>query len=220
MHRGCGETAVVRVRCANVPTSLSEAALSSWLVRIPPPRRPALAERIARGTGLASLTILALLSSLADAIPIPPLARLRWTTGGKPGFPRGPAVSLAHSRGFAACAVAARGSSIGIDLEPAGRASAAAVALVADDAERRAVARGAMSPTGLWTVKEAVLKAAGASLAEIRGVRVRDHGARFAGIDYGWRHLQPGMGLLVAVAAQEASPLVLFDWLDSSAVFG
>jgi phosphopantetheinyl transferase len=211
---------LVRVRCTDVPTLLAKATLSAWLVRVPEPRRLAFAARVRHGTGLASLSVLALLASLADVITIPPLERLRWTAAGKPRFARGPAISLAHSRGFAACAVAARGLSIGIDLEPVGRASAAAVALIADGAERRAIARGAMSPTGLWTVKEAVLKAAGAGLAEIRGVSVRDLGARFAGIDYGWRHLQPGMGLIVAVAAREAAPVVLFDWLDSSAVFG
>lgn len=200
--------------------SLAKVTVSSWLVRIPEPRRLALAARVERGTGLASLTVLALLASLPDRIPMPPLDRLRWTAAGKPGFPRGPAISLTHSRGFAACAVAAPGSSIGIDLEPVGRASAPAVALVADGAERRAIARGTMSPTGLWTVKEAVLKAAGASLAEIRGVAVRNLVARFAGVNYGWCHLQPGTGLIVTVAAREAAPVLLFDWLDSSAVFG
>ena len=39
-----------------------------------------------------------------------------------PAFRAGRPSSLTHSRGFAACAVAAPGSSIGIDLEPVGRA--------------------------------------------------------------------------------------------------
>jgi len=211
-------TIAIRVRCADVPASLPEPIQARWLERLPKPQRRALAARLARGTGLPSLTVLALLAGLVDTLPLP-LERLQWTACGKPRIPQGPQFSLTHSRGFAACAVNTDDSPIGIDLEPAGRVRSAAVALVADAAERRALAEGRMTPTGLWTVKEAVLKAAGAGLPEIRGVTVRDDVASFAGIDYRWRHIGPGSGLLLAVATRDTLPHVGLDWLSWPAVF-
>jgi phosphopantetheinyl transferase len=179
-----------------------------------------LAQRLLRGQGLESLTVLALLASLTSVCRLPSLASLQWTPGGEPCFPDGPEFSLTHSRGFAACAVAPRGLRVGIDIEPADRARAASVALVAGDAERKALDEGALSPTELWTAKEAVLKAAGAGLSDICGVAVRNHGARYAGVHYGWRHFRPRNGLLLAVATRGRMPAVRIRWPSPASVFG
>jgi len=96
---------------------------------------------------MESLTVLALLAGLTSVCRLPSLASLQWTPGGKPCFPGGPEFSLTHSRGFAACAVAPPGLNVGIDIEPADRARAASVALIAGDAERKAIDEGALSPT-------------------------------------------------------------------------
>jgi len=211
---------VVRVHCAEVPASLPAGTVARWIRDLPPPQASRLARRLTQGTGMESLTVLALLASLRPACRLPSISRLQWTDGGKPHFPRGPAFSLTHSRRFAACAVAPHGLSIGIDIEPADRARAAAVRLVATAAEQSALDDGSLTPTGLWTAKEAVLKAAGAGLSEIGNVAIRDRRARFAGIDYCWRHFRPRGGLLLAIATRGRLPAVSIDWPPPHAIFG
>jgi len=209
----------VRVHCAEVPAGLPVGEVVRWLRVLPPSRASRLARRLAAGTGLDSLTLIALLSNMRSDCRLPPISSLQWTGQGKPHFPRGPEISFTHSRGFAACGVAPRGVSIGIDLEPADRARDAAVRLVASRTERLALDDGSLSPTELWTAKEAVLKAAGAGLPDIRRVAVSVGRARFGGIDYGWRHYQPRKGLLLAVAAAGDLPVVDVRWPAPGTVF-
>ncbi len=211
---------VVHVHCAEVPTALPTDAVARWIRVLPPPRASRLARRLAGGIGLDSLTLIALLADMCSTCQLPSISSLQWTARGKPYFSRGPEISFTHSRGFAACAVAPRGVSLGIDIEPADRARAAAVRLVASSAEQSALDDGSLSPTGLWTAKEAVLKAAGASLSEIRQVAVREGRARFRGVDYGWRHFQPRKGLLLAVAALGDLPMVDIHWPAPDSIFG
>jgi phosphopantetheinyl transferase len=194
--------------------------IARWLRRLPASRATTLASRLTRGKGLESLTALALLAGLASTCALPPLSRLAWTPAGRPYFHKGPAFSLTHSKGFAACGVAPSGLEIGVDMEPVNRVRPETARLVADDVERQALEAGTLTPTEFWTAKEAVLKAAGAGLADIAGVVVRGWGARFGGIDYRWRHVRPGPGLLLAVASCGSIPEVRVDWPGSAAVFG
>jgi len=183
------------------------------LARLPAPAScPAPAAGAARGTGLQSRTGLALLAALARDCRLPPFALLHRDGNGKPRFPDGPDFSISHSRGFAACAVAPPGFSIGIDLEPRDRARAAAVLRIAGEQERAALADGVMTATELWTAKEAVLKAAGAGLPEICGVSVQPAIAHFAGRTYAWRHVHPGQGLVLAIVVDRTMPPVEIRW--------
>lgn len=230
MHRGGADTlntsagrdarAVVRVHCAEVPDCLSDRTIARWLRTLPKTKALALARRLSHGKGLESLTVLALLAGLAAACGLPSLDRLRWMPGGRPYFREGPSFSLAHSKGFAACGIAPPGLEIGVDLEPTGRARSDAVRLIADEAERRALDAGSITPTEFWTAKESVLKAAGAGLADISKVTVRGRGARLAGVDYEWRHFQARPGLLLAVAANGPLPPVRIVWPRPAAIFG
>ena len=220
MHRGGDDAAeIVRVRCAEVPASLPGSTVERWLRALPEPRASMLAQRLQGGTGLASLTALALLAGFAATRNIPPLDCLAWTASGKPHFSGGPGISFTHSRGFAACAVARRGLDVGIDLEPADRARAAAVAQVAGPTERRALAEGWVSPTGLWVAKEAVLKAAGSGLADIHKVVLGRRRAQLGGVAYRWRHFRLRRGLLLAVAVPGCLPPVRIEWPAREAVF-
>jgi 4'-phosphopantetheinyl transferase superfamily protein len=219
-ERDIGSRTVVHVQCSRVPASLPAGTIERWLRALPEPYALALAGRLANGRGIASLTVLALLARLAASCSPPPLSALQWSERGKPRLPGGPEFSLTHSRGFAACAVAPRGLAVGIDLEPEGRAGAAAIRHVASPAERAALASGWLTATALWTAKEAVIKAAGAGLADLRGVAVRQDRARFAGMDFAWRLLRPGDGLLLALATRGPMPAISLGWSSAAAVFG
>lgn len=212
---------LVRVHCAAVPATLPADAVAQWIRVLPPTQRVRLARRLEQGSGMESLTVVALLASLRRVCRLPPISRLRWTARGKPHFPGGPSISLTHSRGFAACAVGPPGVALGIDLEPEGRAREAAIRLVAASAEQSALGDGTLTATGLWTAKEAVLKAAGAGLPDILKVVVRERRARFEGVDYGWCHYRPREGLLLAIATGGGRRLRAdIRWPTPEAVFG
>lgn len=210
----------VAVRCVRVPAALPANTAARWLKALPKARRSTLACRLSRAGGLETLTGLALLTSMSSACRLPPLGRLRWTSRGKPEFPDGPDFSIAHSGGFAACAVAPRGLTIGIDVEPVNRARIATIRLIADDKELSALERGSMTATGLWTCKEAVLKAAGAGLADICRVCVAHDRARFAGVDYYLRSLKLNGDLLLAIAMRWPIPELRIEWTAPSEIFG
>lgn len=220
IERDPGLRDVVHVACARVPPSLGPATIARWLQQLPDPRAATLEARLAKGRGIESLTVLALLASLASRCALPSLSRLQWSERGKPRLPGGPDFSLTHSRGFAACAVAPRGVAVGVDLEPEGRARASAIRLVASELEQAALDAGSLSATALWLAKEAVLKAAGAGLADICRVAVAERRARFAGVDYAWRLFRPREGLLLSVATQGRLPPIDIRWPSRAAVFG
>ena len=221
MTAGCcpRSQSIVRVHCARVPTAMPERTIARWIEALTDARGTTLARRLQRGAGMESLTGLALLASLSSACHLPPLGLLQWTNRGKPNFPNGPDFSITHSGGFAACAVAPKGMPIGIDMEPVNRARAVAVRLVAGKDERMALDNGTVTATELWTAKEAVLKAAGAGLTEIRGVFVRSDGASFAGADFCWKSYRLNSGLLLAIATVGKFPAIRICWPSPSALF-
>ena len=209
----------VWVRCARVPGTLPALAVTRWLAALPESGRSALASRLSRTTGIASLTGLALLASLSSACCLPPLDQLRWTRRGKPYFPDGPHFSIAHSGGIAACAVASSGQTVGIDVERVGRARMATIRLVASDEEQDAVENGCMTATELWTAKEAVLKAAGAGLTDIRRVRIEADRARFAGVEYHLRTCRLNEDCLLTIAMERRIPDFVVEWPPSHELF-
>lgn len=210
----------ITVRCARVPTSLPTGAVTRWLDALPEMFRSTLASRLSKAVGMETLTGLALLGSMSLACRLPPLDRLRRTNRGKPWFPGGPHFSITHSGGFAACAVAPRGLTIGIDLEPVNRAGIEAIRAVANVEERDSLDSSSITATELWTAKEAVLKAAGAALADICRVSVDHDRARFAGVDYYVRSYPLNEDLLLAIALERQIPEFKIDWPPPSELFG
>jgi hypothetical protein len=171
------------------------------------------------GSGLESLTGLALLAGCARARRLPPLSRLQWSDRGKPALAGAPAFSIAHAGGYAVCALAPAGIAIGVDIESAGRAQPAALKLVATDAERAGLERGAIDATALWTCKEAVLKAAGAVLADARAVVIDGDIGEFSGVRYFLQRRMLAGGLLLAIATSEPMPAPRARWPNPVRLF-
>ena len=128
---------------------------------------------------------LALACRLLGAVnggPIQPSA-LRFAREGKPYVPGGPDFSIAHTGEWVLCALADDGT-VGIDVEESSPTHADPAALA------------------LWAAKEATVKAAGATLAEL--ARVRIHGRRIGFRGRRWYLSSPRLDadLLVRVVTE------------------
>lgn len=160
------------------------------------------ADRIA---SLAGLALLGAAARAAGLVPPSPVG-IAWEAGAKPRWDGGPDFSIAHGGGHVGCALVVPGGRVGLDLEPAGAASC-------DDLRLALGPGGAPGPapigdaTALWVAKEAVVKAAGATVAELPAVEVVDAAATFAGCR--WRLKRPVLapGILCAVACEDDLPL-------------
>ena len=210
---------MILLHCACVPAAVAAPVAAAWLERLPRARAAVLSRRLAAGTGIESLTGLALLAGCAKTAGLPPLSQLTWSRRGKPGWPDGPAFSIAHAGGYAVCAVAPAGIAIGVDIEPLGRVRNQTLRLVATPAERTQVDVGAIDATALWTCKEAVLKAAGAGLSDLRRVTVDGDIGRFDGARYHLSRRRLDGGLLLAIATSHPLPPPLAHWPDASRLF-
>jgi phosphopantetheinyl transferase len=210
---------MIVLHCARVPDALTAAVAAGWLKRLPRARAHVLSRRLAAGTGLESLTGLALLAGCASAAGLPALSQLTWNRRGKPGWPEGPPFSIAHAGGYAVCAVAPADIAIGVDIEPAGRVRNQTLRLVATPAERAEVERGALDATALWTCKEAVLKAAGAGISDVRRVSIAGDSGHLDGVHYHLTRQSLDGGLLLAIATSHAQPAPRVRWPDAARLF-
>ena len=155
------------------------------------------------GTALACR----LLSESGQRIVVP--AALRYGVTGKPYVPGQSAFSIAHSGGWALCALASEGA-IGVDVEVVPRYSILPHWRRVFDARERAVAGAPRAALAIWTAKEAVLKASGATLAEIAEVKVRGRHAIFRGTRWFCRMPRIAPGLVARLAT--AVPVTQLQW--------
>jgi phosphopantetheinyl transferase len=144
-----------------LPRQLPAAPLEQLAAALPYARRLRLARGArARSRSLAGIALACrLLGRLAGRRVAP--AQLRFPTGGKPHAPGMPDFSITHAGDWVACALATHGR-IGLDLELPGAR----------------VPRGTLAD---WVAREAVIKAAGATLAGMRAVRLGGGGALYSG---------------------------------------
>jgi phosphopantetheinyl transferase len=169
--------------------------------------------RMSVGTGRQSHTYLGLalacrLLSAAAGRQVQQL-ELRFTRAGKPYVPGQPHFSIAHTGDWVLCALAADGE-VGIDAEAQQQGAALPPWRSAFDAEERAAARITRTALGIWAAKEAAIKAAGATLAELAQVRVRGRHVSFRGRRWYCRTPRIGPRLIVRlVTARPVTQLVL-----------
>ncbi len=209
---------MIHLCCARVPVVLPAGA-EHWLCGLlSQDDAAALRRRLGAGGGRESATGLALLAHCGRTMVLPPLSAIRRPDRGKPRWPGGPDFSISHARGFAACAVAPPGIAIGIDLEPAGRVRAETIRRVLSAAEERALDAGA-DATRLWTGKEAVLKAAGASLADAASVEIEGQRGRIGGRRFHLQQLTLDGSLVLTLATSEPMVPAEARWVEAEALF-
>lgn len=163
-----------------LPASLPKAWRAQWRARL----SYAHALRLSADAGAQSQTLLGValacrLLSAASGRRVEP-AELRYSEHGKPRVPGLPEFSIAHEGGWVLCALASAGA-VGVDVEPLVMPASLPCWRWVFDAEERAAAGSPRAALAIWTAKEAVLKAAGASRRELPRVQVRGHHAQFAG---------------------------------------
>ena len=115
---------------------------------------------------------------------------LRFARTGKPYAPGGPDFSITHAGEWVLCALAAEGE-VGIDAEENGAARFSAATLAA------------------WAAKEATVKAAGATLAELNQVQLRGRRIAFGGRS--WYCNTPRLGVPLTVRVVTARRVT--QWL-------
>jgi len=156
-------------------------------------------------TRLESLLGRALLADCARAAGrLPPRrGELEAEVGGKPRWKGGPDFSISHAGGRVACALATGAGCVGLDIEPCDMVSSEDLRLVASAAELGRFRAEGLGPADLWTAKEAVIKAAGATIAAIDRVAATPASARFDGVDYLLLRttLAPGLACTLATRA-------------------
>lgn len=168
-----------------------------------------LAARLARGWNQRvkpeSLLGLALLVDCARAAGrfLPGPGDVEAAAGGKPRWKGGPDFSISHAGGRVACALVAGQGCVGLDIEPCDAVSAEDLRLVATAAELEQFGAAGLGPADLWTAKEAVIKAAGATVGAIDRVAATPVRARFDGVDYLLLRatLAPGLACTLATHA-------------------
>jgi len=145
-------------------------------------REPRAQSQSLLGIALACRTLAALAGRAVEP------RELRYSALGKPEVPGLPQFSIAHAGSWVLCAVASAGA-VGVDAEPLVAAARLPRWTRAFDGAERAATRSARAALATWTAKEAVLKAAGASLAELPLARVRGAQIQFRGRR--WHRTEP-----------------------------
>jgi phosphopantetheinyl transferase len=165
---------------SRLPRQLPAAVRARWRARLAPPRAARLsADARAQSQSLLGVALACRLLGAASGREVA-AEELRYTENGKPHVAGLPEFSIAHAGAWVLCAIASDGA-VGVDLEPLmTRAQLPSWSLVFD-AQERSAANTARAALALWTCKEAVLKAAGGTLAELPNVRVRGGRAEFRG---------------------------------------
>ena len=179
-----------------------------WLHRLPYAKRQAV-ERSAERSARATLAGIDLLAHGAIGLGHAPLdaSALVYPERGKPHWPGGPEFSISHTSDLAVCVVA-RDLRLGVDIEIVGRVREEMLRRVASAGEVESYRGREHGPAALWTRKEAVLKAAGASIFNASAVAVRAGDADFLG--QRWYFCGPDMleGCAFALACERSGVAV------------
>ena len=190
------------------------------LPNIPPAKAESVRRLADPRTRNASLLGLLLLDSAREALGLRTrLADLVYPPRGKPTLPGGGDFSISHGGARVACAVC-RDGTVGFDVEPQGRLSPAALRLIASEEERARVAAGWRTPTEIAVAKEAVVKAFGATYADLAEVRLDEVQAHFRGQRVRLEAVLIGAGHVAALADSLQRPPTAPRYVDPLQLLG
>jgi phosphopantetheinyl transferase len=189
---------------SRLPRQLPAALRARWSARL----APAHAARLSSDARVQSRSLLglALACRLLGAVSGRHVTagELRYTSNGKPQIFGLPEFSIAHAGAWVLCAVASEGA-VGVDIEPLLSRARLPRWSTVFDAQERAAACTARAALAIWTCKEAVLKAAGGTLAELAQVRVRGERVEFRG--QRWHCRSPRVAPQVIACLATARPV-------------
>jgi 4'-phosphopantetheinyl transferase EntD len=178
--------ATILLHHARLPDGLDPALQARWLAVLP----DALAARVVRmreapdrAATLLGMALLAHCARVAGLEPPQPRA-LSFPAQGKPVWPAGPDFSISHSAARAGCALAPTDNRVGLDIEQRGTAAGSGLRLVTSGRDRTLYESSGLTRDDLWTAKEAVLKAAGAGVAQAGEVMLEVDSALLWGVRY------------------------------------
>lgn len=194
-----------------LPAALEPELEARWMAALPAARAAAVARLRDRADRAATVLGLALLLDCARAAGLrpPQPASLEFPLAGKPRWPSGPDFSISHAGGRVACVLVPRGLRVGLDLEAVGSVAPRALRLVASAGELDEFAAAGLTPTDLWTAKEAVLKAAGAEFGAVSAIRVSATEASFRGVRYLLQRPDLGPDCSCTLALDGTIPIVV-----------
>jgi 4'-phosphopantetheinyl transferase len=193
-----------------LPAALPPASRARWRAKLSPARAQRLpSDELAQSHTLLGVALACRLLSAAGERVVT-ARELRYSAQGKPRVDGLPDFSIAHAGAWVLCALASTGA-VGVDAEPLVAHAALPRWRRAFDAEERAAAVSPRAALAIWTAKEAALKAAGATLAEIAQVRVRGRRVDFHGRRWHCRSLRLSARTLIArlVTAEPVASLWL-----------
>jgi 4'-phosphopantetheinyl transferase len=189
---------------SRLPRQLTADLRARWRARLPYGRALQLsAEPRAQSRTLLGIALACRTLSAAAGREVHP-GELRYSAQGKPQVPGLPEFSIAHAGAWVLCAVASAGA-VGVDVEPVVAASRLLRWTRIFDATERAAMRSTRAALATWTAKEAVLKAAGATLADLPWARVRGAHVEFRG--QRWYRLEPRLSARVVACLVTARPV-------------
>jgi 4'-phosphopantetheinyl transferase len=201
-----GHVATVILAYSSLPGQLPAALRRRLAAELPHARRSRLG---AHGPAQSqSLLGIALACQLLTRICGRPVSarQLRFPYGGKPRGRGLPDFSITHAGSWVACAVATAGR-VGLDLEVLDGGILPAFSFCFDPQELQQ-ATDARAALGIWCAKEATVKAAGATLADLRAVSVRGDEAQFRQQRW-WVHAPPAPAELTCRLVTDRPPLAL-----------
>ncbi len=165
---------------SRLPRQLPAALRARWRARLGAVDAARLSEDArAQSQSLLGVALACGLLSGASGRQVGP-HELHYSRNGKPHASGLPQFSIAHAGVWVVCALWS-GGAVGIDIEPLVAGAALPRWLTVFDSEERRAAHSARAGLRIWTTKEATLKAAGGTLAELASIRVRGRRVEFHG---------------------------------------
>ncbi len=173
---------MILVTYCHLPQTLPESVTATWLNDLPDNKRESVARTLTLGNGKATLAGLRLLLHSIRELGIEQfdLAQVKFVDRKKPVIPRGPDFNISHSGDIVLCAVSEK-CRVGVDIEKVRPVRVAQLARRITGPLETGGVESLEEFFNLWTKKEAVAKAGGATVAALNRVELNGKHARFDG---------------------------------------